>query len=60
MIPFSASNASGAPSAPELGCFPAREEVGVLFRAGNDTFFCPEPLCVMCALYFGRLNIYFL
>ena len=44
MMPFSAWNASEAPSAQELVCFSAREAVGIPFRAGNDTFFCPNPL----------------
>ena len=43
MTPFSARNSLGAPSAPDLGHFPARQAVGIPFRAGNDTFFCPEP-----------------
>ena len=43
MIPFSARSRLGAPSAPDLGHFPARQAVGIPFLAGNDTFFCPEP-----------------
>ena len=38
---FSARNASGVLSAQDLGCFSAWEAVGIPFRAGNDTFFCP-------------------
>ena len=39
--PFSARNRPGAPSAPEFGCVSARQAVGILFRAENDTFFMP-------------------
>ena len=42
-MPFSAWNRLGAPSAQDLGCFPARQAVGISFCAGKDTFFCPEP-----------------
>ena len=49
-IPFSAQSCLGAPSAPDLGHFPAREAGGILFRAGKDTFFCPElPRSPFCA-----------
>ena len=43
-MPFSAWNRHGAPSAQDLGHFSAREAVGIPFRAGNDTFFCPKYL----------------
>ena len=42
-MPFSAWDRLGAPSAQDLGCFPAREAVGIPFCAGKDTFFCLEP-----------------
>ena len=42
-IPFSAQSCLGAPFAPDLGHFPAREAVGIPFCAGKDTFFCAEP-----------------
>ena len=42
-IPFSARSRPGAPSAQDLGCFPAREAVGIQFCAGKDTFFCLGP-----------------
>ena len=50
-MPFSAWNASGAPSAQEMRCCPARKAVGIPFRAGNDTFFCPE--CLRCTFRAG-------
>ena len=34
---------TSAPSAPDLGCFSAREAGGMPFCAGKDTFFCAEP-----------------
>jgi hypothetical protein len=49
-MPFSAPNASGAPSAQDLGHFPARQAGGDPFRAGKDAFFCLElPLSTFCA-----------
>ena len=42
-IPFSAWSRLGAPSAQDLGCFPARLAGGIPFCAGKDAFFCPEP-----------------
>ena len=33
---------TGTPSAQVEGHFPAREAVGIPFRAGKDTFFCLE------------------
>ena len=39
-MPFSAPNASGAPSAQDLGRFSARQAGGIPFCAGKDTFFC--------------------
>ena len=33
---------TSAPSAPDLGCFSAREAGGMPFCAGNDTLFCAE------------------
>ena len=49
-IPFSARSRPGAPSAQDWGRFPARQAGGIPFRAGNDTFFCPElPRGTFCA-----------
>ena len=42
-MPFSAWNCHGAPSAQDLGRFPARQAGGDPFRAGKDAFFCLEP-----------------
>ena len=56
MTPFSARNRPGAPSAPDLGHFPARQAVGIPFRAGKDTYFCPEPLRSTFRAGFGAFS----
>ena len=40
------------PSAQDWGCFSARQAVGIPFRAGNDTFFCPK--CLLDAFRAGK------
>lgn len=56
MIPFSARNRLGASSAPDFGHIPARKAVGIPFRAGKDTFFCPEPLRSTFCAGFGAFS----
>ena len=41
-IPFSARSRLEAPSAQDLGCFPARQAGGIPFCAGLKVIFCPE------------------
>ena len=55
-MPFSAPNASGAPSAPDLGHFPARKAVGIPFCAGKDAFFCSKCLWGTFRAGFGAFS----
>ena len=54
--PFSAWNASGVPSAQDLGHFPAREAGGIPFCAGKDAFFCLECLWGTFRAGFGAFS----
>ena len=55
-MPFSAPNASGVPSAQDLGHFPAREAGGIPFRAGKDAFFCSKCLWGTFCAGFGAFS----